>query len=174
MKSKKGQLSLGDAPTVVLIVGFVFLILATIAYIGEKYGDATDVDNTAGSKSNETITTVNQVGDKLAVSGYKNVVCTAGIVTNATGGGLINSANYTLTNCNLKAVTTSNFNNTAWNISYTYTYSASTVASNVTGDLQTEISNNTSIAGIVLTISLVGIVLSVLIGIFMAARRGGM
>lgn len=92
MKSK-GQLSLGDAPTVVLIVGFVFLVMATVAYIGEKYGDAL----TDGS-----------------------------------------------------------------------------AAQNVTNDLNTEISNNTSIAGIVLTISLVGIVLSVLIGIFMAARRGGM
>ena len=91
--AKKGQLSLGDAPTVVLIVGFVFLVMATVAYIGEKYGDAL----TDGS-----------------------------------------------------------------------------TAQNVTNDLNTEISNNTSIAGIVLTISLVGIVLSVLIGIFMAARRGGM
>ena len=44
------------------------------------------------------------------------------------------------------------------------------VAQNVTTDLNTEISNNTSIAGIVLTISLVGIVLSVLIGIFVLAR----
>jgi uncharacterized membrane protein len=91
--NKKGQLTLGDAPTVVLIVGFVFLVMATVAYIGEKYGDAL----TDGS-----------------------------------------------------------------------------TAQNVTVDLNTEISNNTSIAGIVLTISLVGIVLSVLIGIFMAARRGGM
>ena len=89
MRSKKGQLSLGDAPTVVLLVGLVFLVMATIAFIGEKYGDAL----TDGS-----------------------------------------------------------------------------VAQNVTTDLNTEISNNTSIAGIVLTISLVGIVLTVLIGVFMGVR----
>lgn len=92
-KSKKGQISLGDAPGVVMIVGFVFLVMATIAYVGQKYGDAM----TDGS-----------------------------------------------------------------------------TAQNVTNDLQTELKNNTSIAGIVLTISLVGIVLTVLIGIFLAARRGGM
>ena len=86
---KKAQLSLGDAPTVVLLVGLVFLVMATIAFIGEKYGDAL----TDGS-----------------------------------------------------------------------------VAQNVTNDLNTEIANNTSIAGIVLTISLVGIVLTVLIGIFMGFR----
>jgi len=89
MRSKKGQLSLGDAPTVVLLVGLVFLVMATIAFIGEKYGDAL----TDGS-----------------------------------------------------------------------------TAQNVTNDLNTEISNNTSIAGIVLTISLVGIVLTVLIGVFMGVR----
>ena len=83
---KKAQLTLGDAPTVVLLVGLVFLVMATIAFIGEKYGDAL----TDGS-----------------------------------------------------------------------------VAQNVTSDMNTEISNNTSIAGIVLTISLVGIVLGILIGVFL-------
>ena len=89
---KKGQLSLGDAPTVVLLVGLVFLVMATIAFIGEKYQDAMTENSTA----------------------Y-----------------------------------------------------------NVTGDLQTELGNNTSIAGIVLTISLVGIVLSILIGVFMGVRGAG-
>jgi len=88
-KNKRGQLTLQDAPAAVLIVGFVFLVMATIAYIGEKYGDALT--------ENET-------------------------------------------------------------------------AYNVTQDLQTEIGDNTSIAGIVLTIILVGIVLGVLIGIFVQAR----
>ena len=88
---KKAQLSLGDAPTVVLLVGLVFLVMATIAFIGEKYGDA-------------------------------------------------------LTN--------------------------NSVAHNVTKDLNTEIGNNTSIAGIVLTISLVGIVLTILIGVFIGVRGG--
>jgi uncharacterized protein (UPF0333 family) len=91
MSRRKGQLSLGDAPTVVLLVGLVFLVMATIAFIGEKYGDAL----TTGS-----------------------------------------------------------------------------VAQNVTKDLNTEIGNNTSIAGIVLTISLVGIVLTILIGVFVGVRGG--
>lgn len=90
--NKRGQLTLGDAPTVVLLVGLVFLVMATIAFIGQKYGDALP----DGS-----------------------------------------------------------------------------VAQNVTTSLNTEISNNTSIAGIVLTISLVGIVLTVLIGVFLAVRTRG-
>lgn len=90
--SKKAQLSLGDAPTVVLLVGLVFLVMATIAFIGEKYGDA---------------------------------------------------------------------------------LTPNSVAANVTDDLNTEIANNTSIAGIVLTISLVGIVLTILIGVFIGVRGAG-
>jgi len=89
LESKKGQLTISDAPNVVLIIGLVFLTMATIAFISEKYGDALTTDS---------------------------------------------------------------------------------VAANVTDDLESEISDNTSIAGIVLTISLVGIVLSVLIGIFMGFR----
>ena len=89
---KKGQLTLGDAPTVVLLVGLVFLVMATIAFIGEKYQAAMTTDS---------------------------------------------------------------------------------VAYNVTGDLQTEIGNNTSIAGIVLTIALVGIVLTILIGVFMGVQGAG-
>lgn len=92
MKNKRGQLSLSDAPTIVLLVGLVFLVMATIAFIGQKYGDALP---------------------------------------------------------------------------------DASVAQNVTNDLNTEIANNTSIAGIVLTISLVGIVLTVLIGIFLVARAPG-
>ena len=89
LSKKKGQLGIADAPTVVLIVGLLFLVMATIAFIGEKYGDALTENSTAH---------------------------------------------------------------------------------NVTKDLNTEIANNTSIAGIVLTISLVGIVLTVLIGIFVGFR----
>jgi len=89
---KKGQLTIGDAPQVVLIVGLVFLVMATVALVSEEYGDALTENSTA----------------------Y-----------------------------------------------------------NVTVDLADEIGDNTSIAGIVLTISLVGIVLTVLIGIFVGIRRRG-
>ena len=90
LSNKKGQLSLGDAPSVVLIVGLVFLIMATIAYVSYQYGEALP-DNS--------------------------------------------------------------------------------VAQNITEDLNDSLSDNTSIAGIVLTISLVGIVLTVLIGVFVLVGR---
>lgn len=176
MKHKKAQLSLGDAPTVVLIVGFVFLVMATIAYIGEKYGNALDTDNTAATSVNESLAKASTAGITLSTgANAKNGVCgSLTRIMNATGNYEITLANVTQTGCVVKNTTTIANVGSTWLYSYPYTYSAETSASNVTGDLNTEISNNTSIAGIVLTISLVGIVLSILIGIFMAARRGGM
>ena len=105
--NKKGALSLGDAPSVVFIVGFIFLLMATVAYVGDEYATAIADDN-AGAGCN---------------SSHK-------------------------TSCGS--------------------------AYNVTQDMNQELDDNTSIAGIVLTISLVGIVLSILVGIFVASRRGGM
>ena len=176
MKTNKGQLTIADAPMVVLIVGLVFLLMATMAYIGSKYGDATDIDNTAGTVINESLARPTTAGITLTTgNSAKNGDCgTITAVYNTTGGLLITSGNYTQTGCVVTNKTSDASLGATWKFNYPYTYSAATAASNVTGDLETEISNNTSIAGIVLTISLVGIVLSVLIGIFMAARRGGM
>ena len=88
---KKGQLRIGDAPGVVMIVLFLFMVIGTSAYVLDRYGQA--MDN-------------NSIGQ------------------------------------------------------------------NITEDLTSEIESNTSIAGMVLTISLIGIVLSILIGVFFVFTRG--
>ena len=111
-KHKRGQLSLGDAPTIVLLVGLVFLVMATIAFIGEKYGDS--------------------IADQQTLTATCNHSGNGGTGTLYVGCGS---------------------------------------AYNTTVDLQTEIGNNTSIAGIILTISLVGIVLTILIGVFVGMSR---
>jgi len=93
MKNKRGQLSIGDAPGVVLIVLFLFMVMGTSAFILEEYGESMD----AGS-----------------------------------------------------------------------------IGANITSDLTTEVEDNVSIAGMVLTIALIGIVLSILIGLFyvFTGRKG--
>lgn len=109
--NKRGQLTISDAPNVVLIVGLIFLVMATIAFVGEQYGTSILEDQAVTATCNTT--TNGGTGD----------------VSHGCG-----------------------------------------AAYNVSQDLQTEINDNTSIAGIVLTISLVGIVLTVLIGIFAGMR----
>jgi hypothetical protein len=92
LNDKKGQLTIGDGPRVVLTVGLIFLIMATVALVAEEYGDSLTENSTA----------------------Y-----------------------------------------------------------NVTVDLAEEVEDNTSLAGVVLTIALVGIILTVLIGIFVGFTRRG-
>jgi len=167
---KKGQLSLGDAPTVVLLVGLVFLVMATIAFIGEKYGDSvlTVTSATATNESSAYINDTTYTLDSASLLGFASPVIT--IIYNSSNGAIITSGNYTVSDAGiLSNLTATNFDNV--NVTYTYSYTPETTTYNVTTDLQTEISNNTSIAGIVLTISLVGIVLTILIGVFVGVRR---
>jgi len=165
---------LTDAPQVVLIVGLVFLLMATIAYVSSEYQDGFTRDITQNIV-NETITSVIDTPQEVAGTGQCNAESFAVvIITNASGGETIPSTNYTFTTGGSLSFTGAEaeaYNNTNWNISYSYDHTGT--ACNVTTDLNTELSDNTSIAGIVLTISLVGIVLSVLIGIFVASRRRG-
>lgn len=171
----KGQLSLGDAPSVVMIVGLVFLIMATLAYVSYQYGDSIRIPNTAGSAVNESVTSSKTAGlhATLSANGLNDGSCgTITKVLNGTVDGTnIGLANFTQTGCTINNASSMATWHTALLFSYPYTYSADTVASNITTDLNTNLSNNTSIAGIVLTISLVGIVLTVLIGVFVLVGR---
>lgn len=167
MKSKKGQISLVDAPQVVMIVGLVFLIMATIALVSEKYQDS--FPDTAVTVTNETATPTD---GGVALNGATRCgtnAFAAVIVSNSSV--VIDSANYTLGATNgLLTNLTSEFVDKPWNITHTYNFKGTSC--NVTRDLNTEIANNTSIAGIILTISLVGIVLTILIGVFVGIRKG--
>ena len=177
---KKGQLSLGDAPIVVLVVGLLFLVMATVALVGEKFGAAMPSDN-SGGVTNETLASVNSSVVSYVVNtpdthcNYENfavLVVTNGTATSA--GEVIDSANYTVSSDGgiiVTSATDGGYNNTAWNVTYSWKFAGT--ACNVTLDLQTELGNNTSIAGIVLTIALVGIVLTILISVFMVVRKPG-
>ena len=177
MMNKKGAISIGDAPTVVMIVGFIFLMMATIAYIGEEYKEA--MPSTNVRITNESLTYVNESGTLLNGWGScapSNFVIVQVINSTGATGGTILVGNYTMgTSTGILTFTggaDTVYNNTNWNVTYTYDYKG--IACNVTEALGKELADNTSIAGIVLTISLVGIILSVLIGIFVASRRGGL
>lgn len=145
--------------------------MATIAYISEQYREGMTSDTTI-TMANETVTqTQLAAGHYLAGASHcnaENFVATK-VINTTTGGVEILSGNFSLTDTGQISNLTSSYTNFSWDVSYTYTHSGT--ACNVTEDLDTELSDNTSIAGIVLTISLVGIILSVLIGVFSMARR---
>ena len=166
---KKAQMNMEDAPVIVLLVGLVFLVMATFAFIGEKYGDAL-VEPSSTSVANET-GWINSTGYTLeGASAFRAGSFTITQALNETDNSTIGAGNYTVSSAGVVTnATSTEFSNVL--LSYTYSFTERTSSFNVTGDLQTEIDNNTSIAGIVLTISLVGIVLTILIGVFMGISR---
>ena len=173
--NSKGQLTLGDAPTVVLLIGLVFLVMATMAFIGQKYGDAMPSDE-LNTVVNETATQLERNIGTVLDGGLTDCNPTSFAITNVTNGTgnlQVLSTNYTLDTSTGAFLNLSG----AWgdepNWLVTYTYYDSDVACDVNRDLETNISDNTSIAGIVLTISLVGIVLTILIGVFIGVRGAG-
>lgn len=172
---KKAQITLQDAPNIVIVIGITFLMLATLAFIGYKYGNTLDTPTTV-NKISYNIAALTEVNSLLSGGSLKQVSCsTISNVTNASSGAVIAAGNYTQTGCLLKTTATAGtYNNTPVNVTYSYTYQLDTTASNVTNSLQDEIQNNTSIMGIVLTVALVGIVLAVLIGIFVLSKRRGL
>ena len=161
-------MTLGDAPSVVLIVGLVFLVLATIALIGQRYGEAFPADKTV-TVINETVTQADLTAG-ATLSQASQCEAQSFVITEVYNGTttIVEPGNYTVNDVGQFANTSSDYYDT-WNVSYTMAHAGT--ACNITGDLQTNISDNTSIAGIVLTISLVGIVLTVLIGVFLGVRR---
>lgn len=170
---KKAQMMMEQAPAIIVGVSLTFLILATLAYIGSEYGDALRTDDTTASIANETVTTVNEAYETLAYNKFDNPRCTIVRAINSTDGVEIPSTNYTTNNCQIKysGKINNGWNNTDWKVQYTVIFDLDTVATNVTTDMNTEIDDNVSIAGIILTVSLIGLVISILMGIFLLVRK---
>ena len=171
MRNKKGQLDLGQAPAIILVVGLIFLVMATMALIGEEYGDAVLITEATATVEGEDVTAAEFTGAGYTLSETaKNSESYAIVALYNNTDELLLSGNYTLTGMVLtNASVLEGLAN--MKVNYTYIWTPETVAYNVTTDLQTELSNNTSIAGIVLTISLVGIVFTILIGVFVGLKR---
>ena len=170
IKSKKGQMGgLENAPLVVMIIGLVFLSMATFAFIGERYGTAL-LTETSTSVVNET-GHINSTGYTLAGANVLNANGFAiSVAINGTDNAVIGSGNYTVSSTGVVTNATAVEYGDA-DITYSYSYDIASVAYNSTDSLQTELSNNTSIAGIILTISLIGIVLTLLIGVFLGVTN---
>ena len=172
LNRKKAAISLSDAPQVVIIVGFIFLIMATMAYVSSEYQSAfSTTENTVSNENNDyylngtTFTVLNTGG-----CDYEDFTITS--MVNATDGTTIGSGNYTVVRATAGTWTnSSNDWNGSYEVNISYTYDTKGTACNVTTSLNEELDSNTSIAGIVLTISLVGIVLSILISVFVGMSR---
>jgi len=130
MENKRGNVDLVMAGVFTLVLaGFLFVM--GLIMMDELYIDTADTSVTV---VNETLTTVTETGEIVSASSacaFHNFA--AVIVTNATGGETIESANYTTTDRTgtVTAVSADIYNNTDWNITYTYEFGNSSACSSV-------------------------------------------
>ena len=109
---------------IALVVAILVVVIGLVIIQETRDTDAVR-KSLSGTKGNETLTTVTETGEVMTTgNSAPGHICTVDVVTNATGGQVINAGNYTtLTDdgCTIKS-TGSTYNNTNWNVSYTYTF----------------------------------------------------
>lgn len=167
-KSKRG-IQLNEAAGAVLMIVLVAVLVIVSMVLFTNLGTSLDQSTTAVNV-NESITALT-VGTNLSAINLPDGSCAAGVVAvwgNATEIVTISSGNYTQTNCQIANTTSTYSYGTApkWNITYTYTYSAPTAATNASSTSITQFAGYPALIGLVGTIVFLGIVIGVLVASF--------
>ena len=173
-KGQIGQLS--SVVTTLILVGMLFgvgiLILGGLR-------DASYTTGAAGSVTNETLTAVGSAAYiPYAQSTLRGVSCAAPCSTcviNATGSAVIPAADYTVSGCSIKYVTNSTepiYNGTNWKVSYAFTWSADSEASNATNSVaKSTASLSTTWIPVIVVILAAGIILVLLMNSIGSNKR---
>jgi hypothetical protein len=172
MRYEKGTAGLNVLLSVIVTLFIIGLVVMVFALMGGELGTAT-YQTTSGSADNETLTTVTEAGEDLTASTLRGVSCSVTECLNATGGEVIPTTNYTATDCSV-AVTTSDYNNTDWMCSYTYTYEADTTASTTINETSTAISGVTTWFPIIIVITAMVVLILLTVIIITAIRGSGL
>jgi len=134
-KNRKGVLGI-DTATAFVIALLILVVMAVVFII--VLGSLQTVTTTSGliesgSRVNETRLLID-TGTDLSVAGLPSISVTNDIVTNSTGGEIVESANYTISGgiiftSGAAIAINSLYNNTNLNISYDFTHSDESVSS---------------------------------------------
>jgi choline-glycine betaine transporter len=153
----------------VVIIG---VVLVVGIYITDSIGQTVRAENTAATVTNETGAYVNSTGYTLALAtadSFGNPVITA--AWNATDDGPIGLGNITVSGAGVVTNATA----TEWSdviVSYTYTYTADTDASDAASDVVDALATGTSWISILVVVGFAVIILTMLTsGLGTAARR---
>ena len=175
MNGKKDSLNLQKFIISIVIIGVVLVIGI---YITDSIADVTTASNTAGNILNESVTfDVLNTPQSLAAAPLSGVSCNSiDALTNASAvGTVLLSGNVTLTSdCTLLNTSAINVDPAASTvfISYSYTYTADTDASNAAEDVVDALATGTSWISILVVVGFAVIILTMLTsGLGMAARR---
>jgi hypothetical protein len=171
-REKQESLYLQKFIIMVVIVGVV-LVLGI--YINDVIGQTMKDTNVAGTIANETVTGLTNVsgaGDYLSVYTLEDVLCTIGVVLNATSNVTVPASNYTNVNCLMYATNGSAYTGFNVKVSYTYTYTNDTAASLASDSVVSALSTGTSWISILVVVGFATIILTMLTsGLGGAARR---
>jgi len=168
----------------ILIIGVIgFALIIVIGNLGESSTDALPtLTDGNGTRMNETLTSVNRTGVNFAVSTLTSPVCTIIRVDNQTGGIEIDSGNYSQTGCNIKTSialdgdNNAGFNNTLWNVTYTYTFKspdAKNSLQNITAGSATFFSNAGTWFTLLSVLIIILIVIAVVAIVVVVGRNKG-
>lgn len=174
LKHDRGVAGLTLLLSIVVFLFIIGLMIMIFSLMGNNLEDAVDVSTTR-SVVNETLTTVAETGENLANSVKKNVVCTVAVVTNATGGATIPSGNYTVTNCNIAFSGDGvEWNNTNWNVSYSYTFDDIGVAGDLINETVVALGGTTDWFDIFIVISAMVVLIMLVVMIISSIRSSGL
>lgn len=166
---KRGQAGISQLPgffqimlLVVVFAGLTFIVLDK--FLGVSYDD-----NTAGIYVNETIGNATTTGKILAADSLRNGACgTITLVVNITGV-TIAPGNYTQIGCTVYNATNVSTLGTYWKVTYPYTHSTDTMASNAINDSTGYLYDyGIGFLGIVILVVMVYLIISIVSG-----RRSG-
>jgi len=159
-RDKKGVLGL-DTVKVFMISILALAVIGVAIIIVLNTLDESDVvrEGKSGTNLNDTLTTVAESGEYLTNYTLESAVCTVTYVQNASSAEVISSGNYTTSNCFIYySGDDLTYNNSNWNVSYTYTYDlnyAEGIQENVTEGIVDFFSNTTTLFAILVVVVII-------------------
>lgn len=163
--------------SVVVTLFIIGLLVAIFAIMGGEMETANYLSTTLTTLNETTSSKVTETPVSFTNAGLRDVVCTVLLVQNRTTGGVIDSANYTVSGCTIRyshASASPPFNNSYWNVSYSYTWNADTEATLVMNDTVKGIVGVTDWFDIFIVITAMVVLILLTVIIITAIRSSGM
>lgn len=169
-KTNKKGISLGDAVPAIMIIATLFIVLIIVVYVLATL-QGSFVNLATVSVQNETTGAITDAGTYAAHASDCNFGSFAVVrFMNKTSGATIPASNFTTNSIGKIIPTSTNFNNSAINVTYTANTGGS--ACTAANSLTIQVVNALPIAGLVLIIVLIAIVVTVLLSAMIMRRKG--
>jgi len=174
LKQDKGVAGTTVLLSLIVSLFVIGLLVMIFALMGGSLRGSSAVAASESETVEDTSLTVNDGGTTLTTCNAAVEGSTTAIVSvyNVSGSVLIASGNYTLTTpCTITAVGTE-FNNTAWNVTYTYTYAGE--AYGVINDTTLALADATDFFDLFIVIGSMVVLILLTVIIIVAIRQSGM